>query len=231
MTRLAIVFGLLPLVAAAQTTTTTRRPYVRAQGEAIVSIRPDQAKVNVAVVTEAVTAQAAADDNATKTAAVFAALRSLLGAQAQIETVSYNVQARYVYPRDGGQPTLVGYTATSVTEVTLNDLGIVGRVIDTSIQSGANRIDSLRFSLRDPEPTRLQALTQAGQRARARAQAIATGVGARLGPIVAAEEAVTYPVVPITGGAAGAGATATTTPVEPGQLEIRATITVEYELQ
>jgi uncharacterized protein YggE len=186
--------------------------------------------VNVAVVTEAATAQAAAEDNANKTAAVFAALRSLLGAQAQIETISYNLQPRYVYPRDGGQPTLVGYTATSNTEVTLTDLGIVGRVIDTAIQSGANRIDSLRFMLRDEDPVRNQALMAAGQKARARAQAIASGVGARLGPIVSAEEGTVYrvPVDTRTGTLPTAGVT---TPVEPGQLEVRANVIVEYELQ
>ena len=226
--RFAWLLALVPVIAFAQTTT-TRRPYVRAQGEAVVSVRPDQAKVNVAVVTEAVTAQAAADDNATRTSAVFAALRSVLGAQAQIETVSYNLQPRYVYPRDGGQPTLTGYTATSITEVTLNDLGIVGRVIDTSIQSGANRIDSLRFLLRDEDPVRNQALTAAGQKARARAQAIATGVGARLGPIVAAEEGVVYRVPVDT--RMGAAAAAAPTPIEPGQLDVRASVTVEYELQ
>jgi uncharacterized protein YggE len=218
---------LLPLVAAAQTATT--RPYVRAQGEAAISIRPDQAKVNVAVVTEAVTAQAAAEDNANKTSAVFTALRSVLGAQAQIETVSYYLQPRYNYPRDGGQPTLAGYTATSITEVTLNDLGIVGRVIDAAIQAGANRIDSLRFLLKDEEPTRNQALIAAAQKARARAQAIATGANARLGPIMSAEEGTVYRV-PVIDARGGAGATATTTPIEPGQLEVRATVTVQYEL-
>jgi uncharacterized protein YggE len=226
--RLSVVLALLPVIAAAQTTT-TRRPYVRAQGEAVVSVRPDQAKVNVAVVTEATTAQAAAEDNANKTSAVFTALRSLLGAQAQIETAYYNLSPRYVYPRDGGQPSLVGYTATSITEVTLNDLGVVGRVIDTAIQAGANRIDSLRFRLRDEEPTRNQALMSAAQKARARAQAIATGVNARLGSIVSAEESAVYRI-PEIDSRGGAGATAVTTPIEPGQLEVRATVTVEYEL-
>jgi uncharacterized protein YggE len=230
MKRFAVLLAVLPLISAAQTTTTTtRKPYVRAQGEATMSVRPDEAKVNVAVVTEAATAQAAADDNANKTSAVFTALRSLLGAQAQIETVSYSVQPRYEYPRDGGQPTLVGYTATSVTEVTLNNLALVGRVIDTAIQAGANRVDGLRFQLHDEEPVRLQALTEAGKKARARAQAIATGVGARLGAIIAAEEGAVYRA-PILGGVGAGAPTAVTTPVEPGQLEVRASITVEYEL-
>ncbi|HET8548592.1 MAG TPA: SIMPL domain-containing protein [Bryobacteraceae bacterium] len=230
MTRFAVLLAVMPLIAAAQTTTTTRRPYVRAHGEATISVRPDEAKVNVAVVTEAPSAQGAADDNANKTSSVFTALRSVLGQQAQIETVSYSVQPRYVYPRDGGQPTLVGYMAQSVTEVTLNNLGIVGRVIDTAVQAGANRVDSLRFMLHDDEPVRLQALTEAGKKARARAQAIATGVGARLGAILSAEEGTVYRVPVVADARVGAGATAVATPVEPGQLEVRASITIEYEL-
>ncbi len=79
--------------------------------------------------------------------------------------------------------------------------------------------------LKDEEPSRAQALRMAGQKARARAEAIASGLGVRVGPLMSAEEGFVYRVV----ADSRIAAQAATTPIETGSLEVRAQITVEYE--
>jgi uncharacterized protein len=215
-----------PLMIPAQTASLTRG-HIRAFGEASVSVKPDIARLTVSVTTEATTAQEASALNASRSTAVFAALEQAVGKNGEIKTLSYVVTPKYSYPRDSA-PVLSGFTATNTVEVALTDLNITGRIIDTAISAGATRVDSLRLMLKDEEPARAQALRLAGQKARARADAIALGVGVRVGPLVSAEEGFTSPVPVITD--RGAASTAITTPIETGTLEVRAQITVEYEI-
>lgn len=219
MNRLAILAFLIAAPVLAQ------RPYIQASGEGAVNIRPDQVIISVGVTTEGQTAQEAADRNATQAAAVLAALRQLLGPTAQIETIAYSISPIY-RSQPGTAPTITGYTANNTLQVTSGDLTLAGRVIDVAAQAGANTVSGLNFTLKDPEPARLTALTQATQRARARANAIAQGLNARLGSVVAASEG--YSVLPIGGG--GRDSLAATTPIEPGSLSIRASVTLQIEI-
>jgi uncharacterized protein len=225
LTRVTAVTLLLGVSLAAQQTT-TRRGVVRATGEATVSVRPDVARVSVGVTTQAATANEAAGRNADQVAAVIAALRTVLGQNSEIRTISYTLGPNYQYPPAGGQPTLTGFTATNVVEAVIADLSIIGRVIDTAISAGANRVESLRLGLKDEEPVRIQALRLAGQKARLKAESIAQGVGVRVGPVVSAAEG--YSVIPIPTDRA-AGATAATTPVVTGTLDVHASVTLEVE--
>lgn len=230
--RKSIIVPVLALVSAMplRGQVVARRPFVRALGEGVVSMRPDQVKVNIGVTTQADTAQASAEQNAARTGAVLSALRQLLGANADIKTVSYAVAPNYRYPQGGGTPTLLGYTTANVVEVTVADATVAGRVIDTATQAGANTVTGLRFTLRDAAPARSQALRLATQQARSNAESIAMGLGSRLGAIVSAEESSAVRSTPATDGR-GAGVAAAPTPVETGMVEVRAAVVVEIELQ
>jgi uncharacterized protein YggE len=224
-TLMAITFGvLLAGIAPAQIVPAPGRGHIRAFGEASVSVKPDLAKLSVSVITQAATAQEASAQNATKSTAVFDALEQAVGRSGEIKTISYMVTPNYTFPREAS-PVLTGFTATNVVEVSVSDLNLTGKLIDTAISAGATRVDSLRLMLKDEEPARAQALRLAGQKARTRAEAIASGLSVRVGPLVSAEEGFVYRIVPDTRTAAPAA----TTPIEPGTLEIRAQITVEYE--
>ena len=224
----AVLAGLVSASAFAQSPA-QRKPFVRATGEGVVSGKPDQAKVSFAVLTEAVNAADAAAQNATRSKSVLDALRSMLGANADIRTTNYSLQPKYTYPRDGATPVLNGFTAQNTVEVTTGDLSSIGRLLDSGIKAGANRIDGLQIGLKDEQAMRLQALKAAGERARAQAEAIASGLNARIGALLAAEEGTS--IRPITEVRAMAVAAARApTPIEPGSVEVRVTVTVEYEL-
>src|SRR5687767_417170 len=135
---MAVALIALPL--AAQTVPTRR--VVKAIGTASVAARPDMARVSLGVTTEGATASDAAGRNADQAAAVIAALRGALGANAEIHTVSYRLGPVYSYPPGGGQPTLRGFQAQNIVEATITDLSIIGRVIDAAIAAGANNVQS-----------------------------------------------------------------------------------------
>ena len=203
-----------------------RNPFVRAAGQATVSVNPDLARIDFSAVTQAPNAQAAASQNATQVGTLISQLQGLLGANADIKTINYSLNPNYIYPRDGGLPTLAGYTATNTVRVTTNDLANVGRVIDTGIQAGANQVSSLQFGLKDEQPARVQALKQATAQAKVRAEAMAAGAGMHTGAFRSIEEATTVRTPVATGGVAAAPST----PIVSGLMEIDATVTIEVDL-
>ena len=198
---------------------------VRAAGEAVIRVKPDLAILNVGVVTQANTARDANLQNAAQVDAVLAQLRQVLGASADIKTTSYSLTPNYRYSQTS-PPTLIGYTVSNNVEVNIADLSVVGSVIDAASQAGANNIGSLQFTIKDQEPVRLQALGLAAKQGKAHAEAIAAGLGARIGSVVTASEGAT--VTPIVRG--DTPTAAGTTPIETGLVQVRATVAIEAEL-
>ncbi len=216
-----LLVALVSLTAQAQTP--PRRAVVVAVGQGTVSVTPDQAKVQFSVVTQAATAQDAASQNANQVTAVLAALRSLLGPNADLKTLSYSLNPNY---STGSQPVLIGYTATNTVQVSLSDLSLIGKVIDTGIQAGANRVQGLQFGLKDDQPMRAQALKLATVQAKAHADAMASGLGLKTGAAISIQEGFATVVQP----RLGVAAPSATTPVETGSVDVTATVTLKVEL-
>lgn len=223
--KLATAFASLALLNSFLWAQPTRR-IVGATGNASISVKPDQAKLDMGVVTQGNTAQDAAAQNASQVDSVLAQLRSVLGSTADIKTISYSLNPTYRYPQ-GAPPVLIGYTASNTVEVTMNDLSLIGRAIDAASQAGANNVQGLRFTLQNDESVREQALGLAAKQAKAHAQAIASGLGASLGAIVSAQEGGGALVRPLANAPTGAAAQ---TPIETGVVEIQATVSIQIEL-
>jgi uncharacterized protein YggE len=68
---------------------------VRASGTANISVKPDQAEINIGVVSEAETAKAAAAANAEESTRVLEQLKKGGGENTEIRTISYSVHPRY----------------------------------------------------------------------------------------------------------------------------------------
>jgi uncharacterized protein YggE len=210
---------------------TSDKCYVQATGEATIWAKPDQATIGIGVVTQGATAESAAAQNAKQTDAVLTVLRKILAGNGQLNTTSYSVRPNYQVPKAGAATTIASYTATNSVEVSLSELDTVGKVIDAVLGSGANTIQKLQFGLKDPQAARSQALRGASARAKASAEAIATGLGLHVVRVLSAEEyqdpeefglkKMPPPALP---GAAPA------TPVEAGTIEVSATIVLRVEV-
>ena len=142
-------FYLYLILAAALAAQTTATRTVQATGSATLSANPDQAQIDVGVVTVAATAQDSAQQNATQTTAVLNAVKAVLGANGTIQTVSYYVQPRYT---NTNPSTINGYTTSNTVRVVTLDLSIIGKLIDAANAAGANTVGSLNFGLQDSEP-------------------------------------------------------------------------------
>ena len=226
MMRTIAVPLLLALLSGAVLAQTSPRT-VQATGSATIYASPDQAQIEVGVVTNGGTAQDSAQQNASLTAAVIAALKAVLGSNGTLQTVNYSVSARYS-TSPGQTNVIVGYTTSNTVQVITTDLSSIGKLIDAANQAGANNVGGLTFGLQDPEPKVQQALSQATKQAMAHAAAIATGLGSGLGPVLSAQQGSAYtPVVIPSSGGAGAMAT----PVQTGTVSVYATVTVTVQLQ
>jgi len=212
----------------------TIHPSIRVTDEATVTVKPDQAEINIGVVTQAATAQAAASQNAQKQDAVISELRKILGPGADIKTISYSLNPSYRYPKDGGQPTIAGYNASNTIQVKTTSLAQVGNVIDLATGSGANNIQALRYTLKDETAARTQALREASTKARAKAEAIASALGLRIQRILLVEEGGStirpLPMMEMNSAIAGMRSQQAPTPVESGSIDVRATIALTVEV-
>lgn len=219
------------LVAAGQTVesspTGTR---ISASAEATVSVKPDQARVSMAVVTEAPTSQEAGARNAKETEKLLAALKQALGNGGEYKTSGYWVNPQYqTGPRDNNR--ITHYVARNSVEVTIDDLAIVSKVIDAAVKAGANNVSALRFSVKDEEGAKTSALVKATSLARQKTDAMANALGLRVQRVVSVTDAETPSVMPVMmeARAMAADTAAVSTPVEPGAVEVRSRVTVTVE--
>jgi len=218
----ASLFLLAVSALVAQTAATTST--IQANGTATISAPPDQVQLTASVVTQANTAQNAAQQNAVQTTAVISAIQQVLGSSGTVQTIAYAVMPQY---NNANPATIVGYTASNTLQVTIYDLtSLPGKVIDAANQAGANNISGLTFSLQNPDPVLRQALTAAAKQALAHAGAIASGLGVNAGGVISAQESesVTPYAVP------GVAASATTTPVLTGTVTVTGSVTVVVQM-
>jgi uncharacterized protein len=226
--------------AAQQPAATTAPRVIRVVGTGEVRVTPDLAHLDLAVETVAPTAQAAAEQNAAAMDRVIRALTAAGVARADLQTRGYQLFPEYAQqempmprPEMTGEPRIVGYRARNTLAVRTTDLARVGRLIDTALGAGANRMEALHFSLRDPEPARNQAIRQAAERARRTAEAMAAALGVQLMEIVEASTAAdpARPFLRMEQAMGDARAMAVATPVEPGEQAVTAYVTVVFAIR
>ena len=199
-----------------------------------VKASPDLAIVLLAVDTTAETAANATSENAKRTTAVIDALKKRIGDKDRVTTSGYSLQPHYANRRPGSDapPEISGYIASNQVRVESRDLTKVGDLIDAAITAGANRTDMLSFNLENRAPHLREALKEAGAEARAQAESIAESLGVALGEVLNASTAGVSMPQPIYKERMMAMASdQMATPVEPGEVEVNATLTVSYRIE
>ena len=101
---------------------------IRVTGDGRVTAKPDRVQIDIGVTSRAAQSQDAAAQNARQVDAVLAAVRKAGGPTAVLKTISYSLNPNYQYHPNGGEPTIEGYTALNVVQVTLDELGKIGAV-------------------------------------------------------------------------------------------------------
>ncbi len=203
---------------------------VRASGEATASAAPDRVRIDIGVLTQASTAEAAASRNAAQTTAVLSQMRSTVGIAGSLRTVNYSLNPNLHYTPNGGSPTIAGYTANNTVQVTLDDLALTGKVIDAATAAGSNNIDGIQFLLRDSSSLHAEALRQATLNAKANAETIALAMGLHVIRLVTAEAEGSAAPRLFEPMAMAQKAGVVPTPVERGTVDVHASVTVTLEV-
>jgi len=206
---------------------------ITVSGRGVVDREPDQAVIMLAVESSAATAEAAAQSNAETMERMIGALRRLGLERDRIRTISYQLHPEYArdpQPRGGEhEPRIVGYRAINMVQVTVDDIGRVGEIIDAAIAAGANRVTGLNFQMRDPERARIDALALAVRNARVEAEALAAAFGETLGPVLSVSTTGMIPP-PMPVAMDRMVEMAARTPIEPGTVRVEATVTAVFRL-
>jgi uncharacterized protein len=205
---------------------------IRVTGDAQVTAKPDRVQIDIGVTTHADKSQDAATQNARQVDAVIQAVKKAAGPTAVLKTVNYSLSPAYKY-QSGHEPLIVGYNASNLVQVQLDDLGRISNVIDAAAQSGANQVQGIQFTLRDQDGVRADALRKAAAKARGDAEVLAAALGLKIVRVLSVEEsgAPRQPLMRTMSMAAAAPAAAKLdTPVESGTLEVGADITLTVEV-
>src|SRR5581483_298458 len=149
-----------------------RAHFVRASGDAVIHAKPDRAEITIGVSSRASSAQAAAAKNAEESSQVQAAIKQALDGGGTVKTSGYSLSPQYDYS-NGHAPRLTGYEANNTVTVTIDQLSLLGKVIDAATGTGATNINGVSFTLKDDSAVKQQALSEAATKARANAEALA----------------------------------------------------------
>ena len=228
---LAIIIPVFALTASADSGANTpamRTIEVDGSGETRTS--PDTADLDVAIETQAKTAEEAANRNAALAAKVIDALKSKLGNRGKITTGGYSLNPEYDQ-RASEKPRIIGYNAQNTVTVNTGALDLVGPLIDSAIAAGANRVNSLNFSVKDDTRARTEAIAIATRDARAQAEALASALSVKLGKVLKATTVSQARPIPMRMGRAMAMSANVATPVEPGEVTVAATVSLTFEIE
>lgn len=214
-------------------------PSITVSGTGSVTTAPDEVIISVGVQTTNTDPVTAQQENAQKTAAVISALKGLDIASEDIKTSGYSMYSRT--PDDdsvfAGKKEV--YVVSNTVTVTYNDVSRAGEIIDTAVMSGANNVNSVRFTISDEkaQSLRAQALIAAVAQARGDADTLAGALGVTITgvqdvttygsstPMNYAQESMSFDAM------GAAKSFYAPTPIEAGTLDVTATVNIVYGIQ
>lgn len=227
----SVLPGVMPV--RAQTQTPPGRT-IAVVGMGTVYTAPDIAYLNLGVNVQNPDLAAALKEADTKMNAVVQALKEAGVADADIQTVQYNV---FLDNSMGGpQPgdasnTPPNYRALNVARVTVRTTSKVGDLLNAAVKAGANQINGVEFSVKDTKAGESAARKAALDDAKTRATELATNMGGTLGQIVSIEEGNAIDPFPrpftAEAGVGGAGGPA----ISGGSLQVSVNLLVTFEVK
>jgi len=233
MRRLTIIItSLLALAAVAAVTRAGNAPAaagdpgngITVQGSGSVTSVPDRAQLSFGVETQAATAKAALAANGVEMRKVIAAIKA--AGATDVQTQSVSLYPRYAESTGSGSPGVQGYIAQNSVSATIRQLDRAGAAIDAAVAAGANQVSGPSLSRGDVDELYRQALRAAVADARLRAQALAAAANVTLGRITQIVEGGAAPPPGVLN--ATKSSDAASTPIEPGEQQLVASVTVTF---
>lgn len=211
---------------------------VSATGTSVIKAQPDLVSVNINVETRGESAQIAQEKNKEISDKLLLGLIKSGYNSDELKFVNYNIYPEYDWKN--GEQKFKGYVASQQLLVKTENVKKVPEIVDTAINSGA-LISYINFELSEEKQSeyKKQALEKAGMDAKEKAEATASGVGKRLGRLVSVQSQDFYygplnlydkTLAEASGGDVVQEARNTALNISPQDIEVSATIIVEYKI-
>jgi len=202
-------------------------------GEGTVSVVPDVAILSLGVEAQSETVAEAQQQAAEAMEAVMAVLDEQGVAEKDIQTQRFRIRPKW----DNNEEIIIGYQVTNTVTVKVRNIDDIGAIIDAAATAGGDyiRINSISFTIDDPTEYYEDVRELAMEDAEAKAKQLAKLGGVSLGKPTYINEGGMYLPVPRDfyreSGAWPVPAPAPSTPISPGEEEIRLTVQVVYGIE
>ena len=200
-------------------------------GTGKVTLTPDIAYISIGVQTQNASAKDAVAENTTQAQTVITAIKGFGVADKDIQTTNFNIYPQQQYDTNGKMTGII-YVVDNTVYVTIRDLSKLGDLLDSSVTSGANNINSIQFDVADKTAALSQARLAAVADAKKQADELTKATSVGLGDV----QSISYldTTAPITVQYAKAdtlAAPAASVPVQAGSMQISTTVTIVYGLK
>ncbi|WP_168413170.1 SIMPL domain-containing protein [Bacillus salacetis] len=197
-------------------------------GDETIEVQPDMAVAQIGIVTTDKELSEAQHKNNEISHSILKSFARNGIEEKDIQTSTYQIYPQYDFI--DGKQVFKGYEVRQVFSVKIKEINKIGEVIDDAVQSGANIIERVQFTIAEPQTFYMQALSKAYEDAFKKAQVLAKSSGMTLNPMpLEINEDRSIPLVPGPSKAFVLAAESTS-PVQPGEVGITARVTVKYKL-
>lgn len=220
------------------------RPKITVSGEAVVSVKPDKVIITLGIETSDQDISKSKVQNNEILQQTIACLKEIGIPEKEMQTDNLSIQPRW---RDHNRKNFIGYFARNTLVVTITDMDTVETVITGALESGVNYIHNVDFQTTDLRKHREQARVHALKAARDKAENMAKVLDQQLGrPLLIQEnrspwwhhsswtrwgESRSHAMSQVMVQAERGDSGETTDSIALGKLNIRANVTVTFELE
>jgi len=234
MTRATLVCLSLTVFAAAAPAVEIART-VTVDGHGHVMVRPDMARVTLAVEERNKSLSTAQEAVADVTADVLSLLDDLDVEDRHINSTGATVQPNYRWNNTLERQELVGYIARRRIDVEVRDLDILGKLIERSVRVGVNQVSPPALDSSRRRDAYREALAKAAEDARRNATVLAETLDVDLGDVVQINAGgYSPPPMPIMRGGMAAARMAESdagaATYNPGEMRLEAHVNAVFEL-
>ncbi len=195
----------------------------------MVTLTPDIAYIYIGVQTRDASASTAMDDNNLKTQAVIDTIKAAGVESKDIQTTNFSVYPQAIFDNNYNQ---IGttYVVDNTVYVTVRDMSKLGGLLDSSVQAGANTINSITFDVADKTEALSQARLAAVEDARKQAVELTGAADVTLGDVqsISYYDSSPTPIYMSAKADMGGGGSV---PVQTGSMQVTTTVNIVYEIK
>jgi uncharacterized protein YggE len=230
-TAFAILAVVLSACGSANTASPMATRTISVNGTGTVYLTPDIAYINIGVHTDGAEVGQVVDGNSLKSQSVIKAIKALGVADKDIQTSNFSVINSVQYDPTTGADLGMTYSVDNSVVVTMRDMTKLSALLDAVIAAGANNINSVLFDIADKSAAVQEARLLAMKNAKDLATELTSGLGVTLGPVQSLSYYDNSPSPYFGIGGESMSSSASTTPINPGQMQLTVNVSISYEIK